>query len=169
MEARELASGERFDSLFFGFYLGMPSEDFYSRCWQLNKQGLIREGSSNTTVHYDVQNFAYPAGMDFYPGFHDGHIAEMPLAFKYDAWAPWNRHLTADSLKIEVIDLMEEWFGDGFIEIRNPNKGGSNAFVKVDGNRRISIYNQLDEAVKVDIVDLVVKYQLDSLAKAQTL
>ena len=167
MEERELASGVRYDSLFFGFQLGMPADSFYASCWKLNKQGLIHEGASNTAVHYDLPNFKHPAGMDFYPGFHEGQIAEMPLLFAYDSWAPWNKDLTADSLKMEVLPLMEEWFGEGFLEIKNPKPSGSSAYVKVDGNRRISIYNKLDQAVKVDIVDLIIKNKLDSLSAAQ--
>ncbi len=48
----ELAKGVRYDSLFLGLYLGMPEKDFYIHCWELNKKGLIRQGSNNTTVEY---------------------------------------------------------------------------------------------------------------------
>ncbi len=153
-EAKELASGARYDSLFFGIYLGMPSKDFYTHCWKLNKKGLIRQGATNTSVYYKVEDFEHPCGMDFYPEFYQDSIIRMPITFSYDAWAPWNRHLYADSLKVDVIALMEKWYGTGFIEIESPNELVGNAFVKIDGNRRISIYNLNDQKVNVDIVDL---------------
>ena len=154
MESRELATDVRYDSLFFGLYLGMPAKDFYNHCWELNKKGLIRQGASNTSVHYDLPDFKHPAGMDFYPRFYEDKIVEMPLIFIYDAWSPWNKNLSADSLILEVKDLMTEWYGEGFLEIKNPKDPNNRALVKVDGNRRISIYNLNDSKVQVDIVDL---------------
>ncbi|NND33064.1 MAG: hypothetical protein HKN76_10775, partial [Saprospiraceae bacterium] len=44
MEARELASGDRNDTLFFGLHLGMSSKEFYTHCWDLNQQGIVRQG-----------------------------------------------------------------------------------------------------------------------------
>src|SRR3954468_23057067 len=52
MEARELAKGIRRDSLFLGLKFGMTAKEFFAHCWQLNKQGLVMEGASNTTVLY---------------------------------------------------------------------------------------------------------------------
>lgn len=154
-EEKELASGVRYDSLFLGIYLGMSSEDFYDHCWKLNKSGVIMEGTGNTTVHYDISDFEYPASMEFYPSFDQGVVSAMPITFAYDSWSPWNKHLFADKLILEVLDLMRTWYGDGFMEIENPNPLGSNAWVKVDGNRRISVYYVHDDKVKVDIVDLI--------------
>lgn len=161
MVIREQAKGVRHDTLFFDISLGMTSEDFYAHCWNLNKQGLIRQGASNTTVYYQVKDFKYPTGMDFYPAFYKDKIYEMPVVFSYDGWVPWNKSQHADSLKIEVLELMEEWFGTGFIEIENPNLNGGNAFVKVDGNRRISIYNVDETKVYVDFVDLPVLKEVE--------
>ena len=152
---KELASGLRHDSLFFGIYLGMSSRDFYAHCWKLNKQGLIRQGAGNTSVYHQIKDFDYPAGMDFYPTFYEGKIVEMPLIFAYDGWAPWNKHLHAKHLKVEVLALMKKWYGPDFIEVKKPGPFGGNAFVKVDGNRRISIYEMDDSRVMVNFVDLL--------------
>ena len=153
-ERRELASGANHDSLFLGFYLGMPAQDFYDRCWDLNKQGLIMEGPANATVQYRVQDLSHPASVNFYPGFYEGKIIEMPMSFSYDSWAPWNKLLYAEPLQLEVLNLMETWFGKGFYTIENPADKETKAFVKIDGNRRISIYPKNDQYVNVDIVDL---------------
>ena len=68
----ELAKGVRYDSLFLGLYLGMPEKDFYIHCWELNKKGLIRQGSNNTTVEYRMEDeLKYPGIMNFYPSFVD--------------------------------------------------------------------------------------------------
>lgn len=166
MVERELASGVRHDSLFFGLYLGMTSREFYTHCWELNKRGLIRQGAANTSVYYQIKDFKYPAGMDFYPNFYKDKIVSMPIMFAYDSWAPWNRHLFAENLKKEVLTLMEKWYGPGFLEIKNPDPVGlgGNAFVKVDGNRRISIYNLDDAGVRVDIVDLPAQREMEAAA-----
>lgn len=170
MVERELASGVRHDSLFLGLHLGMTSKDFYTYCWELNKQGLIRQGAANTSVYYQIKDFSYPAGMDFYPNFYKDKIVAMPIVFAYDSWAPWNRHLFAENLKKEVLALMEKWYGRGFLEIDNPDLVGlsGNAFVKVDGNRRISIYNVDDASVRVDIVDLLAQREMEAEAAPMT-
>ena len=165
---REMASGIRYDSLFHGFYFGMPSKDFYSHCFKLNKKGLIRQGSTNQTVYAKITELEHPASMDFYPTFLDDKIAGMPVTFTYDSWAPWNKHLSADSLKLKVVDLMEEWYGPGFIQIKNPSKfsvNGGDAFVKVNGNRRISVYNINDTKVNVDFMDLTQKEKMEQVTK----
>ncbi|MEM6803247.1 MAG: hypothetical protein AAF696_17705 [Bacteroidota bacterium] len=153
-EAKELASGVRYDSLFLGLSLGMSMDEFYDRCWQMNKQGLIMEGANNTTVRYEIQEFQHPANMEFYPSSENGKVTAMPITFMYNGWSPWNKQLQADQLISEVIELMESWYGEGFTEIENPTLVGSNAFLKVNGNRRITVYYVDESKVKVDIVDL---------------
>ncbi len=167
MEERELASGIRHDSLFFGLYLGMPAKDFYDRCWKLNKQGLVREGTSNTTVYYRVTDFNNPAAMDFYPIFYKDSIVSMPITFTYEAWSPWNKDLFAIKLMPEVLTLMEEWFGPGFIEVASSDPQKGTAYVKMDGNRRISVYSFSDQYVNVDIVDLPTFRKMTEKERAQ--
>lgn len=166
-EKRALESGERHDSIFLGFYFGMPSKDFYSHCWTLNRQGLIREGASNMSVYYPIKGFEYPASSNFYPAFYEDRIFEMPMVFTYESWAPWNKHLAADRLQLEVLDLMEDWFGTGFYEVIDPNEEENKAFVKIDGNRRVSIYIKDDQYVKVDIIDLPVQRRMQEEAENQ--
>ena len=152
---KELASGERNDSLFLGLRLGMSSKEFYQACWEMNKQGLVRQGTRNTTVVYQLgDQLPYSAVMDFYPKFMEDKIVEMPLVFRYDAWSPWNRRLWSDSLQLDVLHLMEDWYGEGFIRSEHPEKGV--AFVKVDGNRRIAIVTPDEQLVKVLFTDMSV-------------
>lgn len=152
---KELASGERYDSLFLGTYLGMDSKDFYKHCWELNHQGLIKEGPGNTTVQYYLPDQEHAIRMLFYPKFYNNVIYEVPVEFTYDAWAPWNKEFFSDKLLVEVIKVLESWYGKGFMEIEYPERGS--VWVKVDGNRRISVWCQDDQKVKALFTDMIVE------------
>lgn len=137
----ELAKGIRYDSLFMGLFFGMSQKDFYLHCWNLNRQGLIKQGPGNTTVEYQLRNeLKYPGIMNFYPGFVNGKIAEMPVKFAYSGWAPWNIKLSSDSLQYDVLRWYKEIYGGEFFKIEHPEKGI--AFIKLDGNRQISIFKE---------------------------
>jgi len=152
---QELASGVRSDSLFMGLYLGMTEKDFYAHCWQLNKKGLIRQSMSNTTVEYNTKDeLKHPGTMNFYPKFADGKISEMPVQFKYKGWAPWNKTFSSDNLETDVLNWYERVYGKGFIEIGHPERGM--AYVKVDGNRRITIFKQDELHVWAIFTDMLV-------------
>jgi len=153
---RELASGVRQDSLFLGLKLGMTSKNFYAHCWELNKQGLIRQGTENTSVEYILDNeLKHSATMNFYPNFHEDAIHEMPVRFKYEAWAPWNKELQADSLQLDVLQLMQKWYGEEFMDVTHPIHG--TAYVRIDGNRRISIFKENESHIMVMFTDLTVE------------
>jgi len=159
---RELSKGIRKDTLFLDVHFGMSKKDFYVHCWQLNKEGIVWQGSKNMTVLYEIDELPYPATMDFYPNFHNDTIYEMPVTFIYKGWAPWNKHLSSDSLQLEVVDLLEQWHGDGFIEVEHPQRGAT--FVKVDGNRRILVWKDNDSDVKALYTDLLIKKELENSA-----
>lgn len=159
----ELASGVRYDSLFMGIYLGMPQKDFYTKCWQLNKTGLIKQGTNNTSVEYMTRSeLKHPASMNFYPTFVQGKIAEMPVKFIYKGWAPWNKSLSADSLQMDVLDWYKKIYGGDFIAVEHPERGM--AFVKVDGNRRISVFKENDLHVWAIFTDMLVINELEGIA-----
>jgi hypothetical protein len=159
MLKHELASGVRYDSLFMGLYLGMPEKAFYTQCWALNMKGLIRQGTRNMTVEYKInKELNAPATMDFYPEFINGKIYEMPVRIFYNGWAPWNKKLSSDSLQIEVLKWYEAQYGTGFLEVKSPKRGS--AFVKVNGNRQISIFKQDDIHVWAVFTDMLVKKEI---------
>jgi hypothetical protein len=158
---QELASGERQDSLFLGISFRMDEKTFFGHCWELNKQGLLKQGPENMTIEYNVEDLNYPAKMYFYPEFHKGRIYEMPVAFQYEGWAPWNKNLSADSLQRDVLALFKEKYGNDFLEVKHPEKGV--AYVKVDGNRRISIFTNDDIKVNVLFTDLLLEEEVEKL------
>ncbi len=159
MENRELAKGIRRDSLFLNFYLGMPYKTFFDSCWSYNKQRLIKEGPGNASalMELDTPLMKYRTLMDFYPKFYQDKIYFMPVRFQYKSWNPVSPEFQIDKLQLDVLQLMEHWYGKGFIKIQDPIKG--RVFVKVEGNRRISIRQDLEKDVVVKIVDLSVPQQ----------
>jgi hypothetical protein len=157
---REMAKGERHDSLFMGLYLGMPDKEFYTRCWQLNRKGLIKQGSNNASVEYITKDELKHAGtMNFYPTFVEGKIYEMPVKFAYSGWAPWNKDLSSDKLQQDVLAWYQKVYGRGFIRVRHPKNGV--AYVKIDGNRRITIFKEGDLNVWAIFTDMSVNKRLN--------
>lgn len=157
MEKRELARGIRNDSLFLGLKLGMTQKEFFDHCFQLNKDGIVKEGPMNNTVEYKMPDqFPYPGRMNFYPDFDDqNRMYKMRVYFHYDAWAPWNKAEWSDSLLPEVVRLFEKWYGGDFLKVEAED--GANTppvFVKVDGNRRVAVFRGDDMKVNAIITDL---------------
>lgn len=151
---RELARGIRHDSLFFGYYLGMPQEAFFARCTQLNRRKLITNGMGNK-VTYNLPDLSSAAKMYFYPVFQDGKIIEMPVLVNYIQWAPWEKQYHADKMVPELVQLLEKWHGPGFFKLSDPKKG--TVYVKIDGNRQIVVGAQDEQFAKIVFSDLLVK------------
>lgn len=164
----ELASGIRNDSLFMGLYLGMPQKDFYMQCWELNRLGLVKQGPDNKTVEYQLKTeLKHPALMNFYPGFADGRISEMPIRFIYSGWTPWNTKLSSDSLQVDVLRWFRIMYGNDYMKVDHPEQGS--AYVKLDGNRRITIFREDEMYVWAVISDMsVIKEIADTSATADT-
>ncbi len=165
---RELASGIRNDSLFMGLSLGMTTDAFYKQCWDLNKDSVVQQGSANMSVQYDLnEELEYPATMNFYPKFDSGKIVEMPVRFIYNGWAPWTKELSAGNLAKDVRNWYEGIYGKGFITVTHPMNG--EAYVKIDGNRRITIYVENDLYVWAIFTDMLSSVQKDSLSHSSQL
>ena len=162
---RELASGVRYDSLFMGISFGMTDQEFFDHCWILNKDSLVKQGTANMSVQYDInEELQHRATMNFYPIFAEGKIVEMPVRFIYNGWAPWTKELSATNLALDVKSWYEGIYGKGFITVTHPLKG--EAFTKIDGNRRITIYNENDLHVWAIFTDMLAEIEKDSLSTA---
>jgi hypothetical protein len=99
--------------------------------------------------------------MNFYPIFAEGRIVEMPVRFIYHGWAPWNKEQSASNLALDVKHWYEKIYGKGFITVMHPLKG--EAYTKIDGNRRITIYIESDQFVWGIFTDMSYKAEKDSL------
>ena len=158
LEIEELSSVERYDSLFLGVKFGMSSEEFYSHCWELNKQELISQGPSNSSVKYllPTKSNGQNIEMLFYPNFNNDTIFEVNAEFSYTAWAPWNKDLFSDSLIKEIKILLSGWYKSDFIEIKNPDNE-KYLYVTVNGNRRIALTIVDDRKVRARFTDLLIE------------
>jgi hypothetical protein len=158
----ELASGVRYDSLFMGLSFGMTENEFFDACWELNRDSLVKQAIDNMSVEYETKDeLKYPATMNFYPVFGEGKIVQMPVRFIYNGWAPWNKDESATNLALDVKRWYEEIYGKGFITVAHPFKG--EAYTKIDGNRRITIYIESDQYVWGIFTDMSYEAKKDSL------
>lgn len=154
----ELGKGVRFDSLLFEINFGTTRQEFFGRCFDLNKQHLITQGPSGGTVQYLftdslVHDSTVNMSMLFIPAYDEADkIIEMNLEFSYPGWAPWNRNLQADVLKQKVLGILMRWYGGNEFVDAKINK--TDIPVKVDGNRRMIVYIKDPRNVVVKIQDL---------------
>ena len=161
----ELARGISYDSLFMGLSFGMTDIEFFDACWKLNKDSLVKQAIDNMSVEYETKDeLKYPATMNFYPVFAEGKIVEMPVRFIYHGWSPWNKEQSASNLALDVKNWYEDIYGKGFITIVHPFKG--EAYTKIDGNRRITIYIEGDQYVWAIFTDMLAQAEKDSQESA---
>jgi hypothetical protein len=158
MVRSELAKGVRHDSILLGINFGDSQEAFRERCFALNKQHLTMEGPG-FYVQYFILDSAFhdrPTSIRllFQPSLDDKNvITDMDMKFNYTGWAPWNRQYQSDSLKVKVIQMLELWYkGNKFV---TANNGKEEIPVKVDGNRRILIYEDKPQTVIVKVQNIL--------------
>ena len=161
VERNELASGERYDSLFLGVKFGMSSKEFYSHCWALNRKELVSQGPSNNSVRYLIptESVGQNIEMLFYPVFNKDTVYEVNTTFSYTGWAPWNKETTAEYLMDEILDILSGWYKTEFYEIKNP-KNKSRLFATVNGNRRIAITKVSEREVRARFTDIFTEKKL---------
>jgi len=157
VKERELASGKVVEDLFLDIRFGMGRKEFFGTCSEHNKNGILTNGNHALQIQY---NASMPSGksaeMNFYPRFEGDKLFFMPMEFLYPQWFPGNEDFSNEKLIVDVVGLLETWYGDGFFEVNNKDKSVS-AMVKIDGNRLIRVYKKNINTVRVEILDLRVK------------
>ncbi len=157
----EMASGVYSDSLKFGLVLGDTKKTFFTKCWELNLEGVISHGPNNDFVAYELEgvNVGERINHLFYGVFDDENIMTgLDMRFYHLGWAPWNKQLFADQLLPKALDTLELWYpGNEFVRIDREGLPRE-TYVKVDGNRQILAYVLDDKEVKAVITDLRKKY-----------
>lgn len=155
----ELDKGIRVDSLLLGINFGDTRDEFYGKCFDLNKQQLITQGPGGATVQYLFKDsLVHEAPTDlrllFIPVFDQSDvIIEMNLEFSYSAWAPWNEQYQSDKLKEKVLKLIQRWYkGNEFITAEIDN---NKVPVKLDGNRRMLVYLKDTQNVVIKVQDIL--------------
>ncbi len=154
----ELAKGVRNDSLLFGIRFGDTRNEFYGKCFDLNRQQLVTAGAGNNVefIFSDSLFHKRPTNLSllFYPSFDQNErISNMKMQFSYRAWAPWNRVLQSDSLIGKTVKIiMILYGGNSFIMAE---VGDQRVLVKLDGNRRILLYIFDMQNVSVEVQDIL--------------
>ncbi|PWN06694.1 hypothetical protein DDZ15_09270 [Rhodohalobacter mucosus] len=147
---RELSRDVQMDSLFLGYYFGMPLDEFLRHSLELNRNQVITGGAK---IIYKPEGLKASATMEFYPEFRDREIVRLPIDVLYDGWAPWNGHLAADSLIVDMVNLYEEQYNTSFISHTFPGDEVT-SYVDVQGNRQIKIYPIDSQKVRIEFLDL---------------
>ena len=169
---REMASGIKQDSLIFGMRMGQTKDDFFTICWDLNKEKIISQGvGANARYVTDRDSIGGEADpiskeMLFYGIFDENEVMRgMRMTYSFLAWAPWNEEMQSDHLLEHLREIyLAEYPGNDFIELEI-KESEYPALVKIDGNRQILMYPKNDKDVVVKIEDL--EYKLNNQWKNQ--
>jgi hypothetical protein len=156
---KELKSGKIYNELIFGLKIGQTKDDFYEKCAELNKMKLVTSGERKLYPEYimhpkDSTNQSKKIKMSFFGIFDNSIIKGLDLRFNYYTWAPWDKKLGSDYLIEEIRDTLLLWFpGNDFIKI-NLNDKERFAYIKIDGNRQIRLYQLDSKDVSAKIEDV---------------
>lgn len=162
----ELKSGKLYEDLVLGMKMGQTKDDFYKICADLNKKKLITSGSRNLYPEYilypkETVEKGKKIRMSFMGIFNNDRIMKgMDIRFNYYTWIDWKKEFHSDHLIKEIKDTLLLWYpGNNFIEIDLKLDSKNNfAYVKVDGNRQITMYKIDARDVAVKIEDVSEKY-----------
>lgn len=155
----EQAKGQIYTNLPMGLEMGMTKKNYFDACWKLNKQKVIGAGPGNQYAAYKLltngeTDSLNTISMLFYGMFDEENVMRgMDLIMEYQNWAPWNKKYHSPKL-LAVLEkhYMQEYPGNNFFKLKVNDE--IDASVKVDGNRRITMYPLSDKKVAVKIIDL---------------
>ena len=161
--------GPKSDSLFSGFYLGMPQKDFFDHCTELNKQQKLTQGSGSTTsVEHKISGmYGGDVSMRFFPTFIKKNIYEMPVTYTYDSWAPWNKEYSSAALLPKILESYKAIYGGDFKVVNDRYQG--KIYYRMDGKRRINLFIKDEQFVQAIFTDMEVEKRLkDEFEKSQS-
>ena len=141
----ELGRHVRYDSLLHDVYFEMPRLYFLEHAFEMNQCGIFFEqGADEIKIDFE-DDFEYPVEFVFYPNFESEVISGLSGSFYYTYWNGFNREFWANKLQLELVQKMEEWYdGRPFIKIPGPDPTAGDAYAKIDGNRQIMLWNNID-------------------------
>ena len=159
---KELKSGKSFNDLVLGLKIGQTKDDFFEICADLNNKKLITSGARNLYPEYilypkDSVKNGKKIRMSFMGIFDNDRIMKgMDIRFNYYSWIAWREEYNSDNLIDEIKDTLQLWYpGNNFIEIDLKLDSKNNlAYVKIDGNRQITMYKIDGRDVAVIIEDV---------------
>lgn len=160
----ELDKGIINDSLIFGMKMGQTRKDFFRICWDLNKAQIITNGEGMNAKYVEkldsTKDKTLQKTMLFYGIFDQTDTMRgMNIKYRYDSWAPWNKDRHSSVLLNEMKEFYRtKYKGNEFLEI-DLEGIKYKAYVKIDGNRQILMYQKDDKDIAVKIEDLRYKYK----------
>ncbi len=156
---RELSRNERFDTLIYEIHFGMVFEDFYDYCYEMNQKGIFMPKPDESGVRALLtEPFNAPVVLEFFPVAQvtDGPIVRLNATLRYQNFSFYDQRYAIENLVREAMQYFEqEYGGRDFIAVPQKNKLVKNYFVKLDGNRRVTLMPSPDGAeLKVIFEDL---------------
>lgn len=141
IQQEELAKEVRYDSLFYGIHFNMTTPAFLEHCWKMNQKKIFFQNGvkSEVVVKFDDE-FKYPVTFVFFPNLEKDLIQELHGKFSYYGRSSFRKDRGAGVLIKDVVTQMEEWYGGRkFIKMPSPKKWEPDIYVKIDGNRKITL------------------------------
>ena len=125
----------------------------------MNNEKIFTHGPTNQSVEYMLKSeLDKPVSMQFYPSFHEEKIYEMPVLYSYEAWAPWNKELSSDTLLLKLLPLYKKWYGDDFQTLQHSAQG--TVYYQMKGRRRINLFIRDDQFVQAVFTNLKVEKEI---------
>lgn len=146
-EREQAFSGQRSDSLFAGLYFGMSHDSFRTFSLEQHQAGRFAAGGlgSSSWVSYRVDSLlSKPVEFNFYPTFEAGRIVALDADLYYVATTSRDASFSQDVLLQEVLELMDNWYGEGYFQVPAPRARMPDLYVKVNHNRRLVIQKHRD-------------------------
>lgn len=156
----ELAKDIRHTELPLGLQVGVSRKKYFADCWKMNKDEIISAGPGNEYAKFEL----IPSGttdtfkhikMLFYGIFDKQDIMRgLDMIMEFHTWSPWNTEYQSPVL-MQTLEThyMNTYQGNSFISINVSDR--IEARVKIDGNRRITMYPLSNQKVSVKIIDLL--------------
>jgi len=144
-EKDQLKKGIVQDTLFKGLYFGMSKKEFRDYCFDKNLEKEFWQGGKKNMawVETKLEGMSYPAAINFYPVFTNDTITEMNAAIYYDGAVFKDGKFESDSLMLDVLNLLENWYGGQTFKIKSPVYYKDDVHVHLKGNCRITVYPDL--------------------------
>lgn len=161
----EIKKDVKHTDLILDMKMGQNKDYFFKHCWNLNKAQIVSQGPGNKYAKYymlpdsSLMEEGKKIRVLFYGMFDENDVMNgMEMKMEYNAWSPWNKSYSSDSLLEEMKSkYIREYKGNDYYVV-NVNDD-LDAFAKIDGNRQVLLYKLTEKEIMVKIQDLTDHYK----------
>jgi hypothetical protein len=141
LQERELATEVMADSVFYGVHLKMTSTNFFEHCQGMLEKGIFDGNYNNEVIVALDKGFKKKVKLVFYPKFNKPFIESVQARFSYMNSSVFNRKEEGSAVLMEELKkVLLQWYGGNpFIAIPPKNAFDRPIYVKIDGNREITL------------------------------